>query len=389
MRLIVMCGKGGVGKSTLAAALGVKAADLGQRTLVFSVDPAHSLALALDTPLGPFPAQVTDKLWGAELEAIEEIDANWGDVKDYFLTLMQSQGLDNRLGGELSSLPGINEFAALIKLKQYIDSNQFDTIILDNAPTGFALRLLSLPSIFNWYAKQAIKLYERHGAQIMMMIPMVGASIPIPSSTVIGRAVGLAEQLKDLPLIIANPEITSTRLVMTPDKLAHEEAKQAYRYLCLYGLNADEVYVNQTLPDTVNDPFFAGRKAAEAAVREQVKTDFAPLPVREVPLQPEAVIGLEALRRLADSLWPEGNPTAPQSDDRSLMITPQDGQILVSIKLPFVGPKDVDLAKFENELYITIGNHRRTLLLPPDAADMQPIKAKFSEGRLLVTLARS
>lgn len=389
MRLIVMCGKGGVGKSTLAAALGVKAAAAGQRTLVFSVDPAHSLSLALDVPLGPHPEKVADKLWGAELEAIEEIDANWSDVKDYFLTLLQSQGLDNRLGGELSSLPGISEFAALVKLKQYMDSAQFDTIILDNAPTGFALRLLSLPEIFNWYAKQAIKLYERHGAQLLLMIPMVGATLPVPSSNVIGRARGLVDQLKDLPLVIADPAVTSMRLVMTPDKLALEEAKKTYSHLCLYGLNADEVYLNQVLPDTVTDPFFADRRAGEAGVRAQAKADFAPLPVREIPLQPQALVGLEALRRLADATWPSGDPTAQQSHERSLTFTEQDGQLIVGIKLPFVTSKDVDLAKFENELYITIGNHRRNLLLPPSAADMQPIKAKFSEGRLLVTLART
>lgn len=389
MRLIVMCGKGGVGKSTLTAALGVKAAAAGQRTLVFSVDPAHSLALALDHPLGPHPIKVSEHLWGAELEAIEEIDANWSDVKDYFLTLMQSQGLDNRLGGELSGLPGISEFAALVKLKQYMDSAQFDTIILDNAPTGFALRLLSLPEIFNWYAKQALKLYERHGAQLLLLIPMVGASLPVPSSGVLTRARALAEQLKDLPLVIADPAITSMRLVMTPDMLALEEAKKTYSHLSLYGLNVDEVYLNQVLPDSVTDPFFADRRAGEAVVRQQAKELFAPVPVREVPLQPQALVGLAALSRLAETTWPQGDPTAQQSHERAITFSEQGDQLIVGIKLPFVSSKDVDLAKFENELYITIGNHRRNLLLPPSAADMQPIKAKFSEGRLLVTLART
>lgn len=389
MRVIVMCGKGGVGKSTLAAALGVKAAASGQRTLVFSVDPAHSLAHAFDHPLGPHPEKVADRLWAAELEAIEEIDANWSDVKEYFQTVLQSQGLENRLGGELSSLPGINEFAALVKLKQFIDSSQFDTIILDNAPTGFAMRLLSLPEIFNWYAKQALKLYERHGAQMMLMLPMVSASFPVPSSNVIGRGMSLVNSLKDLPVIIANPEITSTRLVLTPDTLSFEEAKKAYAHMCLYGLNADEVYLNEVLPDWVTDPFFGPRRELQAEVRHSAQAAFGPLPVRDVPLLAKPPIGLQALGALAESVWPAGDPVAQQSHERSLTITPQDGQLLVSIKLPFATSKDVDLAKFENELYITLGNHRRNLLLPKEAADMQPIKAKFSEGRLLVTLARS
>jgi arsenite-transporting ATPase len=387
MRIIVMCGKGGVGKTTLAAALGVKAAQAGKRTLVFSVDPAHSLSLAMDAPLGPQPVSVGPNLWAAELEAIEEVDTNWADVRDYFSSLMQSQGLQDRLGGEISSLPGINEFAALVKLKQFYDSGRFDTIVLDNAPTGFALRLLSLPEIFAWYAKHAIRLYEKHGPQLMLMLPMFGASVPMPQPGLVGKAMGLVEQLKDLPLIFADPTRTSTRLVLTPDRLALEEAKKAYGYLSLYGLNADAVIVNGVLPDAVQDPFFAKRREAEQAVRAQARALFAPLPVWEVPLQPHEATGLGALMALAASAWPEADPTAPLSHERAISITAQDGQLLVSIKLPFVASKDVDLAKFENELYITIGNHRRNLLLPPEARDMQPVKAKFTEGRLLVTLA--
>jgi arsenite-transporting ATPase len=177
--------------------------------------------------------------------------------------------------------------------------------------------------------------------------------------------------------------------VLTPDTLALEETKKLYAHLCLYGLNADEVYLNQVLPDFIKEPFFDHRRAAENQVRERVRADFAPLPVREVPLQAKPTIGLDALGALADAVWPSGDPIAPQSTERSLIITEQDGQLLVSIKLPFATSKDVDLAKFENELYITLGNHRRNLLLPKEAADMQPIKAKFSEGRLLVTLAKA
>lgn len=389
MRIIVMCGKGGTGKTALGAALGARAAAAGKRTLVFSVDPAHSLSFILDTPLGPHPTQVTDKLWAAELEAIEEVEANWTEVRDYFQTLMQSQGLDNRLGGEISSLPGINEFAALVKLKQFYDSKQFDTIVIDNAPTGFALRLLSLPAIFSWYAKHAIKLYERHGAQLLLMAPMVGATFPIPSTQVIDRTFGLVELLKDLPLIFADPEVTSTRLVLTPDRLALEEVKKAYTYICLYGLNADAVFVNQVIPAEVKDGFFARRREAQAGYVAQAKEMFKPLPVYEVPMLEDEIHGLTAVQSLGQTLWPDSDPSVQLSTERSITIDREGEQILVSLKLPFIASGDVDLAKFENELYITIGNHRRTLLLPTEATDMQPIKAKFSEGRLLVTLART
>jgi arsenite-transporting ATPase len=388
MRIIVMCGKGGTGKTALGAALGARAAASGKRTLVFSVDPAHSLSSILDTPLGPQPTPVADKLWAAELEAFEEIEANWTEVRDYFTTVMQSQGLENRLGGEISSLPGINEFAALVKLKQFYDSKQFDTIVIDNAPTGFALRLLSLPAIFSWYAKHAIKLYERHGAQLLLMAPMVGATFPIPNAQVIDRTFGLVELLKDLPLILADPAVTSTRLVLSADRLALDEAKTAYSYLCLYGLNADAVFVNQLLPSQVTDSFFERRREVQAGILAQAKELFAPLPVLEVPLQEDVIDGLASVQSLGASIWPSGDPSEQLSPERAITIDREGEQILVSIKLPFISSKDVDLAKFENELYITIGQHRRNLVLSPETTEMQPVKAKFAEGRLLVTLAR-
>jgi arsenite-transporting ATPase len=189
--------------------------------------------------------------------------------------------------------------------------------------------------------------------------------------------------------MIADPAVTSIRLVLTPDALALEEAKKAYGHMCLYGLNADEVYLNEVLPDFVKDHFFVERRKLQDDIRHQATEAFKPLPLREVPLQATPPTGLDALGALADAVWPTGDPAARQSNDRAINVAEVDGQVLVDIKLPFATAKDVDLAKFENELYITLGNHRRTLLLPKSAAEMQPIKAKFSEGRLLVTLART
>lgn len=389
MRIIVMCGKGGTGKTSLAAALGQQAAKRGSRTLVFSVDPAHSLADALQIPLRPQPTQVAANFWAAELEAVSEIDANWGELKQYASSLLASQGPDARLGGELSSLPGIVEFAALANLKHFADSGQFDTIVLDNAPTGFALRLLSLPEIGAWYAKHAMRLYERHGAQLLMMAPMVGATVPLPSTGVINQGLAIAERLRELPLLLADPAVTSTRLVLTPDQLAFAEAKKAYTHLCLYGLMPDEAIANQVLPAEAAEGFFAPRRAAQQSLLAEARAAFAPLPLREVPMLAEEPIGLEAIAALGERIWPSGDPVARQSTEEAITIGRDGANLLVGIRLPFVGPKEVDLAKMENELYITLGNHRRTLLLPDEARAMQPTKAKFSEGRLLVTLSSS
>jgi arsenite-transporting ATPase len=387
MRILLMCGKGGVGKTTLAAALGARSAAAGKKTLIFSIDPAHSLSSIVGTPLGAEPVSLGDRLWGAELAAMDTVDADWSELKNYFLSLLESQGLDSRLGDDLVALPGIDEFAALLSIKKFHDSGLYDVLVVDNAPTGFALRLLSLPAVASWYGTHAMKLYERHMPSIMLMAPMMGTSVPFPPGTVIAQAVGLIDTLKDLPLLFSDPAVTSLRLVLSAERLALEEARNTYKHLALYGLLPDAVLVNQVLPDAVKDPFFAPRQAREAAVLAQAALDFAPLPLWRVPLESEEVTGLQALQALGQAIWPLGDPTAAQSSERAITVTQEAGQVLVSLKLPYTASKDVDLAKFENELYITIGNHRRTLLLPPEAARMQPIKAKFVEGRLLVTLA--
>jgi arsenite-transporting ATPase len=389
MRIILMCGKGGVGKSTLGAALAVRAAHSGARTLLFSVDPAHSLAPILGTPVGPQMAQVADRLWATELEAVGGLTDRWADAKGYAETLLRSQGLDQPLGAELAMLPGVEEVAALVQLKTYVDSGQFDAIILDNAPTAFALRLLALPEIAAWYAKHATRLYERYGAQLLMLLPMLGGTFPAPPQGLIGRSLGSAGTLQDLPRLLTDPETTSAKIATTPDPMGLAEARELYKWLSVYGLTVDELLMNQVLPAAVADPFFTGQKQREAAIMAEAREAFAGLPVREIPRHPEPLAGLDALGALGAQLWPEGDPLARRSTDVAIRIEPVDGEVRVAIKLPFVEPKAVDLAKYENELYITIGQHRRNLLLPAETADMQPVKARFSDGKLLVTLART
>lgn len=389
MRIILMCGKGGVGKSTLASALALRAARRGARTLLFSVDPAHSLGPVLGVPVGAEVTEVAPRLWATELEAVTGLADQWEDAKGYAEALMRSQGLEHPLGAELAMLPGVEEAAALTKLKAYADSGQFDAIVLDNAPTGFALRLLALPEIASWYAKHATRLYERYGAQLLLALPMLGASFPLPPQGMIGRSLGSVGSLRQLPGLLTDPTVTTVKLVMTPEKLGLAEAKNLYKWLSIYGFTVDEAIVNQVMPTAVHDPFFAGQKSREAAIVAEARAAFAPLPVAEVHRQPEELVGLEALDALGASLWPEGDPLAPRSNDPALAVTSQGDEVHVAIKLPFVEPKSVDLAKFENELYITIGQHRRNLLLPAATAEMHRVKAKFSEGKLLVTLATS
>lgn len=387
MRIVLMCGKGGVGKSTLAAAIARRSAQAGARTLLFSVDPAHSLAPVLGQPIGGAMVQVAENFWATELEAVDGLSAQWAEGKAYVETLLKSQGVEHPLGGELAMLPGVEEAAALTRLKAFAESGQFDAIVLDNAPTGFALRLLALPEIAIWYAKHARRLFDRYGSQLMLLLPMLGGSVPLPHPTALSGSLNTLEQLEALPRMMGDPAITTAKVVMTPDQLGLAEARELYKWLSIYGVTVDELLVNQVLPDAVQDPFFAGQKAREAAIIDEATTSFAPLPVRVIARQGDELAGLAAIEAFGSKVWPTGDPLAPRTTDRAVRIEAREGEVLVTIKLPFVPREAVDLAKFENELYITIGQHRRILLLPAETASMQPVKAKFSEGKLLVTLA--
>jgi arsenite-transporting ATPase len=221
----------------------------------------------------------------------------------------------------------------------------------------------------------------------MMMLPMLGGSLPLPGAGLMGGSMSSLERLEALPKLLSDPAVTSAKVVMTPDKLGLAEARELYKWLSVYGVTVDELLVNQLLPDGVQDPFFAGQKAREAAVLAEARADFGPLPVTAIPRQADELAGLPALDAFGAGIWPAGDPMAARTDDRAIRITSADGEVQVAIKLPFVPREAVDLAKFENELYITIGQHRRILLLPAETAGMQPVKAKFSEGKLLVTLA--
>ncbi|MDB5099134.1 MAG: arsenic-transporting ATPase [Cyanobacteria bacterium RYN_339] len=389
MRIILMCGKGGVGKSTLAAALGARSAAVGQRTLVYSVDPAHSLAWTFDQAVGGTPTPLGPNLWAAELEALSLLDDQWGDLRGYLDSVIKSQGFQQGAGAELASLPGVHEFAALLRLKQHADSKQFDVIIVDHAPTAFALRLLSLPDVMGFYAKHGKRLWERYGAQMMMALPMLGANIPLPTGGMIGKGLETLELLRGLPALLADPAVTSARLVLTPETPALDEARNLYAHLSLYGITTDQVLVNRLLPAAVVDPFFAEPREREQGVRARAQAEFAPVAVSEVEMLAQEPRGIAKLTAFGEQVWPSSDATARQTQDLALRVTQDGEQVMVDIKLPFVTAKDVDLAKFENELYITIGQHRRNLVLPPETTDMQPVKAKFAEGRLLVTLART
>jgi arsenite-transporting ATPase len=263
-RIILMTGKGGVGKTSMAAATGWRCAELGLKTLVLSTDPAHSLADSFDQPLGHEPVEVKPNLWGAELDALQELELNWGSVKTYITQVLQARGLDGVQAQELAVLPGMDEIFALVRVNRHYDEGKFDVLIIDSAPTGTALRLLSLPDVSGWYMRKFYKPLQGL-ARVLRPIaePIVKGltGIPLPDDQVLDAPYEFYQKIERLERILTDNRITSVRLVTNPEKMVIKESLRAHAYLSLYGVATDLVIANRILPEGVVDPYFAAWKA--------------------------------------------------------------------------------------------------------------------------------
>ncbi|MFS8796043.1 TRC40/GET3/ArsA family transport-energizing ATPase [Synechococcus sp. R70.1] len=389
-RIILMTGKGGVGKTSMAAATGWRCAELGLKTLVLSTDPAHSLADSFDQPLGHEPVEVKPNLWGAELDALQELELNWGSVKAYITQVLQARGLDGVQAQELAVLPGMDEIFALVRVNRHYDEGKFDVLIIDSAPTGTALRLLSLPDVSGWYMRKFYKPLQGL-ARVLRPIaePIVKGltGIPLPDDQVLDAPYEFYQKIERLERILTDNRITSVRLVTNPEKMVIKESLRAHAYLSLYGVATDLVIANRILPEGVVDPYFATWKAAQQKYRQQIHEDFAPLPVVEIPLYPEELVGWDALARLKKDLWGDRNPAEVFYAEQTMQVVTDNGQYRLDLYLPGIPKEQVELSKTGDELNIRIGNHRRNLVLPQALAAMKPARAKMEEDYLRIHFA--
>ncbi|HEY9297881.1 MAG TPA: arsenical pump-driving ATPase GET3, partial [Phormidium sp.] len=312
MRLILMTGKGGVGKTSVAAATGLRCAELGYRTLVLSTDPAHSLADSFDMELGHDPKAVRPNLWGAELDALVELEQNWGAVKRYITHVLQARGLDGVQAEELAILPGMDEIFGLVRMKRHYDEGEYDVLIIDSAPTGTALRLLSLPEVSGWYMRRFYKPLQGISVALRPLVepifrPIAGFSLP--DKEVMDAPFEFYQQIEALEKILVDNTQTSVRLVTNPEKMVIKESLRAHAYLSLYNVSTDLIVANRILPSEVQDPFFQRWKENQQQYRQEIHDNFHPLPVKEVPLFSEEMCGLAALERLKDTMYKDEDPT--------------------------------------------------------------------------------
>ncbi|GAB4342357.1 MAG: TRC40/GET3/ArsA family transport-energizing ATPase [Cyanophyceae cyanobacterium] len=386
-----MTGKGGVGKTSVAAATGLRCAELGYKTLVLSTDPAHSLADSFDLELGHDPKPIRENLWGAELDALRELEGNWGAVKRYITQVLQARGLDGVQAEELAILPGMDEIFALVRMKRHYDEQEFDVLIIDSAPTGTALRLLSLPEVGGWYMRRFYRPFQNMSVALRPLVepifrPIAGFSLP--DREVMDAPYEFYEQIEALEKVLTDNAQTSVRLVMNPEKMVIKESLRAHAYLSLYNVSTDLVVANRIIPDSVTDPFFLRWKEQQQGYRQEIHDNFRPLPIKEVPLYSEEMCGLAALDRLKETLFGDEDPSQVYYKETTLRVLQQEaGAYSLELYLPGIPKDQIDLSKSGDELNVRIGNHRRNLVLPQALATMQPVGAKMEDDYLKIRFA--
>jgi arsenite-transporting ATPase len=382
-RTILYTGKGGVGKTSVAACTARRCAAAGLRTLVVSTDPAHSMSESLDAELRNEPAQVSDGLWGQEVKAQEEMERHWSGVQEWLGELFIERGVDRISAEELTVPPGMDELFALLQIQAHHQSGEWEAIIVDCAPTGETLRLLSFPDVARWWIEKVFPM-ERQILAAARPLARSLLDIPLPSKAVFADIQRLSENLIAMNEILRDHERSTIRLVMNPDKMVIGEAMRMFTYLNLYGFLTDAVVVNRIFPVGVGEYFERWRLLQEEHL-ELVQSAFAPVPVLCAPYFDQEVIGAEMLDRLAASLFDAHEPSAVLHHTVTQELVVGESSARLRLLLPFAQKGDISLKKVGPELIVGVNGQKRTIILPSALAAYQPTGARFEQGALEVT----
>src|SRR5438132_1677250 len=387
MRVLLFTGKGGVGKTTIAAATAVRAAKAGRRTLVMSTDPAHSLADSFDLELGGAARQIAPNLWAEQIDAQERLEANWREIQEYMVSLMNWAGVDAIQAEELSVLPGLDEIFSLIDVKRYVDAGEHDLLVVDCAPTAETLRLLSLPEIMNWYIERIFPVERRVVKTIRPMLSKI-TSLPIAEDRVFGAVERLHRNLEAVRRILNDEKTSSVRLVVNPEKMVIAEARRTYTYLSLFGYRVDSVVVNRIIPDEVEDPYFGKWKDIQAEHLATVTESFEPVPILTARLFDREMVGIDLLAGLAAEVYGDRDATDILHREEPLRVRKRAGVYVLSIRLPFVERVDLNVFRKADELFVRIGSYKRNVILPQVLQRLEIQEARFVEDRLEVRFAK-
>jgi len=384
VRVLLFTGKGGVGKTTTAAATALRCAELGHRTLVTSTDPAHSLADVLDHPLGGEPTPVGPLLHGQQVDARVRLEAAWSDIQGYLSSLLRWAGVAAIEAEELSLLPGLDELFALSDLVHQAD--EFDVVVVDCAPTAETLRLLSLPEALSWWIERLFPIGRQVTTLVAPIVRQVSA-IPIADQPVFDAVTRLAEHLAGVRRLLADREVTSVRLVVNPERVVVAEARRTFTYLALFGYDVDVVVANRVLPTALEDPWFDEWRRVQADQLSRIDEGFAPVPVLRVPLAGGEPVGIDRLRTLATELYGSRDPTERFHHGEVLSLRRDGERFVLGLALPMAARSEVGLVRRGDELFVTVGPYRRVVLLPDALHNRRVVDAVVRGGRLEVVFA--
>lgn len=388
MRIIVHTGKGGVGKTSISAATALRCAEMGLKTIVISTDTAHSLADSFDKKIGPEPTPLVDNLWGQEVDARYSMDKYWGLFQEYMIALFSRQGVDNIVAEEVTILPGLEEGAHLLWINKYVKDGEFDVLIVDAAPTAETLRLLSLPDVTRWWFERLLTV-TRGAARILRPIGRaLGQGERIPDQEAWDQVQELFKTLDRVRDLLADPDISSMRLVVNPERMVIKETQRTYTYLNLYGYATDAILCNRIIPDEVTDPYFAMAKDTQKQNLAFIREAFGDLPLLTAPLFGQEVGGLDSLRRLADSLYADSDPSRKMYHGKTHTIEQdEDGAYRLSVPLTFASKEDMDIYRSRDELTLRVGPYRRNIVLPYALWDLEIADARFEQSTLRIRFA--
>ena len=382
MRILLFTGKGGVGKSTVAASTSVLAASRGRRTLVLSTDAAHSLADAFGAAVGSEPTEVAPLLFVQQVDAQRRFEQSWADIQGYLLSVLDVAGVDPVAAEELTVIPGAEEVLALLELRLHALSGEWDLIVVDCAPTAETLRLLALPEALGWYMQRVFP-FERRVVKALKPVLTRAAGVPMPGDSVFDAIERLHGELEEVRALLAGPD-ASVRLVLTPETVVLAEARRSFTTLSLFGYRVDGVVANRVFPEGDGDAWRAGWVAAQAQVLDEVEQSFAGLEIWRSVYRSSEPVGVDALRSLACEVYDGTDPLAAPEGDGPLGVTRNGAGAVLRLALPFVSRGEVDLARHGDELVVTVGSYRRLLTLPPGLARHRVTGARVEAGSLQV-----
>jgi arsenite-transporting ATPase len=386
MRILLFTGKGGVGKTTVAAATAVRAARAGKRTLVTSTDPAHSLADSFGIEMGDQVSEIEPNLWAEQIDAQARLEQNWRDIQEHVISLLNWMGVDTVEAEELSVIPGLDEIFSLTDMRRHVESGKYDLLVIDCAPTAETLRLLSLPEVMNWYIERIFPIQRGVVKTIRPVLTRV-TTMPIPDDRIFNAVMRLHRNLETVRKILVDEKQSSVRLVVNAEKMVIAEARRTYTYLSLFGYRVDAIVANRIIPEDVTDPYFGKWKEIQAEHLGTIRDSFEPVPILTARLFEQEIVGSELLEELGAEVYGDRDASAILHRDQPIRVRKRGPYYVLSMRLPFVQRDSLDIHRKGDELYVRVGSYKRSLVLPHALQRLDVRQARFVDEGLEVRFA--